>query len=671
METRVLTMMLTDIKGFTQKTSHSSREALKKLLDDHERLLYPVFRYYQGTLVKTIGDALLITFESPTNAVLCGIAMQERLRVHNEGLPEDEHLMIRVAINSGEVQIRDGDVFGEAVNITARIEGITDAGEIYFTESVYLAMNKAEVPTSEVGEKRLKGIPESIRVYKVIQDPMSEKFRHLQEEISGINLDESVEVPFSSQDELRHEPAASNRMASIVVPFGSKKKPRILAAAILAFAVVAGAIGYYLLRDPAQSYLSEFSNAIAASDYVRGASIVDQLLADFPQREETHQAVKSLVSSQVDDLLKDGKYDRAIVVIDDAEAKYKPRLFDSLRKEALLGKGEQLAENWSYREIAPVYAELLKRYSDDTKVLGATMQVMGPQAKGGPTKLAESAAMMSLEKESMHLDTQVAMLALRYLANDVDAYSDEAKKYRKLIRQRFTDYETIARAELKKQECKYIAHPYLLLNESDRLMDSDQILFSFRLLFDRCNGVRDRDKLLFEAVNYVNDNAGRSDWSDRKSAAGLRLVNQSTNLDRGGFYKHPAAAVLIKGFLAELEPILLKALEGDGRSGSDEDFQRTNAWYLLKNTNKELPLTEWDFHQTTLSNYGGRFQPQIVDDAIDYFFGHDDKQRAREVLTQAQMHFNELRQEEVKRGEGEIETSTQYYLGRLEVGLKS
>jgi hypothetical protein len=540
-----------------------------------------------------------------------------------------------------------------------------------FTESVYLAMNKAEVPTSEVGEKRLKGIPESIRVYKVIQDPMSEKFRHLQEEISGINLDESAEVPFSSQDELRHEPAARNRMASIVVPFGSKKKPGILAAAILVFVVVAGAIGYYLLRDPAQSYLSEFSNAIAASDYVRGASIVDQLLADFPQREETHQAVKALVSSQVDDLLKDGKYDRAIVVIDDAEEKYKPRLFDSLRKEALLGKGEQLAKNWIYREIAPVYAELLKRYSDDTKVLGATMRVMGPQAKGGPTKLAESAATLALANEAMTVDKQVVMLVFRRLAYDVDAYSEEAKKVRGVIRQRFSDFEAVARAELEKQECKYIAHPYMLLDESDRLTESDRIKFSFHLLYDRCIGVRDRDKLLFEAVSYVNGQADRSNWSDLKSAADLKIANKNTNLGRGGFYKHPAAAVLIKGFLAELEPILLKALEGDGRSGSDEDFQRTNAWYLLKNTNKELPLTEWDFHQTTLSNYGGRFQPQVVDDAIDYFSGHDDKQRVREVLTEAQMHFNELRQEEVKRGEGEIETSTQYYLGKLEAALKS
>jgi hypothetical protein len=621
--------------------------------------------------VKTIGDALLITFESPTNAVLCGIAMQERLRVHNEEQPEEEQLMIRVAINSGEVQIREGDVFGEAVNITARIEGITDAGEIYFTESVYLAMNKSEVPTSEVGEKRLKGIPESIKVYKVIQDPLSEKFRHLQEEISGLDLEATPDSGYSSQGDIKHEPAVGNRAASIVVPFGPKKKPGMFATAIFIIVIVASVIGYYLLRDPAQPYLSEFNDAIAASDYVRSASIVDSLLTDFPQREETHQAVSTQVSKRVDGLLKDGKFDRAIVVIDDSEETYKPHKFDNLRKKVLLDKGQHLSKNWLYRDIAPVYAELLNRYRDDADVLKATMHVMGTLAKGGPDRLAESAAKYAIDNEAVKVDKQIVMLVLRNLALDVDAYSDEAKKYRGLIRQRFADFETVARAEIDKQECQYIGHPYRLLDEVDRLTQSDRVKFSFQLLFYRCHGARDREKLLFEAVNFVNDYAERHEWPDLKRAAGLKVVNSNTNLDRGGFYNHPAAAVLIKGYLPEIEAVLAKAVKGDERSGSDEDFERTNAWYLLKTTETGLPLEEWDFHQQTLKNYIGRFQPRIVDDAIDYFARHADKQRAQEMLTEAQVHFKKLREAEIKRGEGEIETSTQYYLDKLEEVLKS
>jgi class 3 adenylate cyclase/uncharacterized RDD family membrane protein YckC len=171
--TRHLTILLTDIKGFTDKTSHRSREQIMTMLDEHRSVVLPVLEARGGRLIKTIGDAFLMTFESPTNAVLAGIAVQGALAKRNEGRPPDDRLELRIAINAGEVNVIDGDVFGEAVNITARIESIAEANQVYFTEAVYLAMNKTEVPSSEVGLVHLKGIPEKIRVYKVRteQDP--------------------------------------------------------------------------------------------------------------------------------------------------------------------------------------------------------------------------------------------------------------------------------------------------------------------------------------------------------------------------------------------------------------------------------------------------------------------------------------------------------------------
>ncbi|MBI3298040.1 MAG: RDD family protein [Elusimicrobia bacterium] len=165
--TRHLTILLTDIKGFTDKTSHKSRAAIQELLDEHRDIVLPVLEKGGGKLVKTIGDAFLMTFESPTDAVLAGIAVQEGLRQRNEGKAEADRIEVRIAINAGEVNLAEGDIFGEPVNITARIEGMAEAGEVTFTEAVYLAMNKNEVPSSEVGLWQLKGIPEKIRVYKV------------------------------------------------------------------------------------------------------------------------------------------------------------------------------------------------------------------------------------------------------------------------------------------------------------------------------------------------------------------------------------------------------------------------------------------------------------------------------------------------------------------------
>ena len=171
MKTANLAIVFTDIKGFTERTSRQTLEQNQTLLRTHHDLLAPVFRAFHGRIIKEIGDAFLVTFESPTQAVLAGVALQDKLWAHNRGLPADDRIDVRVAINVGEVRVENNDVFGEPVNIAARVEGLADAGEVFLTESVYLAMNKAEVPSEEVGLFDLKGIPGKIRVFKVPHAP--------------------------------------------------------------------------------------------------------------------------------------------------------------------------------------------------------------------------------------------------------------------------------------------------------------------------------------------------------------------------------------------------------------------------------------------------------------------------------------------------------------------
>jgi class 3 adenylate cyclase len=171
MNAKHLVIMLTDIKGFTSKTSVSSRKETMDLLKKHKELVMPVIEQHKGHLVKTIGDAFLVTFESPTEAVICGVKIQDVLREYNKDKSASDKIEIRIAINSGEVTISDdGDIFGDAVNITSRLESIAEPGEVFFTEAVYLAMNKKEVPSSEIGYRQFKGIPEKIKVYKVLSE---------------------------------------------------------------------------------------------------------------------------------------------------------------------------------------------------------------------------------------------------------------------------------------------------------------------------------------------------------------------------------------------------------------------------------------------------------------------------------------------------------------------
>ncbi|HOX44763.1 MAG TPA: adenylate/guanylate cyclase domain-containing protein [Myxococcota bacterium] len=174
MRSENLTLVFVDIAGFTERTSRQSRAESEAWLRRYEELLLPLVRAFGGRRVKTIGDAYLCTFASPTDALHFGMAAQDRLFEHNLTAPEAERIVVRVAVNAGEVRVQRGDVFGEPVNIAARVEGVAPAGEIWFTEAVYLAMTKSEVPAEEVGLRSLKGVPEPVRLYRV---PPSEDYR--------------------------------------------------------------------------------------------------------------------------------------------------------------------------------------------------------------------------------------------------------------------------------------------------------------------------------------------------------------------------------------------------------------------------------------------------------------------------------------------------------------
>jgi class 3 adenylate cyclase len=173
MQTKILAIMFTDIKGFTSLTSTISRKEIEQLLLVHDKILRPIFLEFRGTIIKTIGDAFMVTFESPTDAILCGMKIQEVILQRNKKAPGNERFEIRVAVNSGEVYVQNKDVYGEPVNIAARIEGIAEANQVYFTEAVYLAMNKNEIPSCEAGVHHLKGIPEPVKIYKILREKNS------------------------------------------------------------------------------------------------------------------------------------------------------------------------------------------------------------------------------------------------------------------------------------------------------------------------------------------------------------------------------------------------------------------------------------------------------------------------------------------------------------------
>lgn len=161
-----LTIMFTDIVGFSSMVSSLSRTESEQILQLHDKLVQKVIKRFGGTIIKSVGDSFLVIFRSPTDAVLCSMAIQDTLWEANLSPDSNFDIVIRIALNTGEVRLANGDIFGEAVNIAARLESTTPAGTIYLTEAVYLSMNKNEAVLEKVGEEFFKGIPQPISIYQ-------------------------------------------------------------------------------------------------------------------------------------------------------------------------------------------------------------------------------------------------------------------------------------------------------------------------------------------------------------------------------------------------------------------------------------------------------------------------------------------------------------------------
>jgi class 3 adenylate cyclase len=155
----ILTVMFIDIVGYTKTTTQLSRNEISQMVTGFDRVAIPIFHHYHGNVLKKIGDAFLVTFRSATDAVLCGIDLQKGFR--------QERMNIRVAIHTGEVVHRDNDIYGNTVNTAARIEGVAGPGDVMFSETVFHAMNKNEIPYVSIGSRKLKGLKGPVKLFRV------------------------------------------------------------------------------------------------------------------------------------------------------------------------------------------------------------------------------------------------------------------------------------------------------------------------------------------------------------------------------------------------------------------------------------------------------------------------------------------------------------------------
>ena len=160
--------MFTDMVGYSALSQRDEALALE-LLEEHRRLLRPIFPKHHGREVETAGDAFLVEFVSALEAVRCAVEIQEQLAERNRITPPERAILLRIGIHVGDVVHKDGKVMGDAVNIAARIEPLATAGGICISEDVARQIrNKLDHPLVTLGPGELKNIDLPVVICRVV-----------------------------------------------------------------------------------------------------------------------------------------------------------------------------------------------------------------------------------------------------------------------------------------------------------------------------------------------------------------------------------------------------------------------------------------------------------------------------------------------------------------------
>jgi len=164
--------MFTDMVGSTQLAQKDERSALA-LIEEQEKLARPVLTAHHGRWVKSTGDGFLAEFSSALDAVECAVEFLGRVSERNRR-PGGTPLRVRVGVHLGDVQRRAGDIFGDAVNVAARVESAAEAGGICISGPVYeLVRNKVAYTLERLGAQTLKGVAEPVELYRVVASAAS------------------------------------------------------------------------------------------------------------------------------------------------------------------------------------------------------------------------------------------------------------------------------------------------------------------------------------------------------------------------------------------------------------------------------------------------------------------------------------------------------------------
>jgi len=165
---RLAAILAADVAGYSRLMGADEEGTLAALKELRRDLADPKIKEHRGRIVKTTGDGLLVEFASVVDAVRCAVEVQCEMAAQNAGVPEDRRIQFRIGINLGDI-IKDGrDIYGDGVNVAARLEALAEPGGICVNRVVRdQVRDKLDFAFEDAGEQRVKNITRPLRVYHV------------------------------------------------------------------------------------------------------------------------------------------------------------------------------------------------------------------------------------------------------------------------------------------------------------------------------------------------------------------------------------------------------------------------------------------------------------------------------------------------------------------------
>ena len=162
-----------DVVGYS-RLMEDNEEATIQTLNTYRNSMSTLIQQHGGRVVDKAGDNLMAEFSSIINAVKCAVETQKEMSKRNADLPENRRMLFRIGVNLGDIVEEDDRIYGDGVNIAARLEGLAEAGGICISRTAYNHVkNKLELGYEYLGEHSVKNISEAVHVYRVLMEPES------------------------------------------------------------------------------------------------------------------------------------------------------------------------------------------------------------------------------------------------------------------------------------------------------------------------------------------------------------------------------------------------------------------------------------------------------------------------------------------------------------------